>query len=485
MDTHEATLDGETVTFRVGTMGDALDALVANHPGAGAPKVRLIRRPADGETIEEAARSATNKEFSTFSAPIVDESAEVRIAAQHEALRAGGVAIDTREQLFSTGTRMARVGYDSQERRRREHEAKLPVLDAAAALSAVVAAEKRESFCLSAAEIAEKISANGKVRFDGLALREQSIRGLLSRAQSPALSYVLGLRERTRALPAQRRADTAQIAEVLRHELRAAGDVEFKLRVRRGVGDVFAAVSPDYAEADAPDLIDRLQNGLPADARGSWAYDPTTTTWELRASVWTPTPVAEQAVGEPFEGYVSFQSRDDGTSALRGGGGVQMLRCLNASTYAAGASRLARRHVGAILLDVQQMIVSAKAAIDALCAAWGRARESFAEFDDGPIPIQKAIPGIYSGELFDRRSELAGVLPGRSGDHARGLTKAYFDERRDPERICRADIAQGWTRYVQAQPAPVRRDAERAIGSWLASDERLRYDAGRAQAFAG
>ena len=79
--------------------------------------------------------------------------------------------------------------------------------------------------------------------------------------------------------------------------------------------------------------------------------------------------------------------------------------------------------------------------------------------------------------LRDRSSELVGVLPGRSEVHVKGLTRDFFGERREPARLVASDFAQGWTRYIQGQPAPVRRDAESAIGSWLVRHGNIAYAA--------
>ena len=64
-------------------------------------------------------------------------------------------------------------------------------------------------------------------------------------------------------------------------------------------------------------------------------YDPRTTAWTIRLDVWTPTPVADQAVGEPFQGSRRSGSRDNGTGSMTGGGGIVILACLNAGTYVA------------------------------------------------------------------------------------------------------------------------------------------------------
>jgi hypothetical protein len=436
--------------------------------------------------------------YSEFGGKLVaDDVATARIEATHELLKAQGVAVDASKQLYATGTRMAKVGYDMQAQRAAEHAAKLPVMAACEALADRVREEQREDVVVSAHEFARSLTVNGKVKAFGLAITEQAMRGLCSRLESPAIRYLLGMRDRIIDTVGERDAlfamiregrsfengdkpdparveflnkamnqDRGQIAEVLMHECLQRPDTEMKLRTRKGVGDVFAILSPAYTTADAPEVVAQLVDGLPADARGTWSYDPVSTAWELRAHVWTPTPVAEQAVGEAFEGYGSFQGRDNGTARFRGGGGATFIRCLNASTYMADGAESARVHRANVLVDVEAMLKVALSSIDALCTAWGTSRKADLAVP-AKVTINDAIPGFWRYLLTDRRSELAGVLPGRSEKHVELLTKAFDSERRYGDRLARSDLAQGWTRYVQAQPTPVRRQAEQAIGDWL------------------
>ena len=436
---------------------------------------------------------------STFKDLVTDETAKARIEAQHSALSSAGVTVNAKEQLFATGTRMMNEGYATQDARKAEHDAKRPARETAAQLIAMVRAEKREDRTVSAREFADAIHANGAITVDGHAIGEQAIRGLAARIESPMLGYVLGVRDRmaTRkravnadpaAVKEANDADRARIAEVLRHECMTAHGERFKLRLRangkNGRPDCYAIVGEGYASADADQgAVEQLIEQLPEDARASFAYDVASTTWELRASVWTPTPVAEQAVGEAFEGYVSFSSRDNGTAKFRGGGGIMLLRCLNASTYTADDSSVARVHRGRILYAVDRMLRKSLNAIDAITTAWGTNRATVLEIpvaDGGEkkITLEDAIPGFYMSMLRRKQSELVGVLPGRTRDHAAGLTKAFFAERRDDTRLVRSDLAQGWTRYIQDQPSDVRRDAEMAIGAWLVNARPVKCDLG-------
>lgn len=410
-----------------------------------------------------------------------DEAAKVRIEALHSKLGEAGVTVNATEQLYNTGTRLAQVGYDTQAARKAEHDAKTSVIEASNALREIVKSEKREDIVITAGELASKIAVNGFATVLGFKLTEQAVRGLTTRLGSPALGYILGLRDRVRTELSKEEskrdtkailADKNEIANTLRHECLRFSDTKIKLRARTGsLKDVFAIVSPTYAPADAPEVLDEILTGLPSEAKASFAYDPTSTNWELRAEVWTPTPVDQQAVGEPFEGYVSFSSRDDGTSRFRGGGGVNLLRCLNASTYVANGADVSRVHRGDILFDISKVLKGSTTAIRALCDAWGYSREAEVAIPKG-ITIEDAIPGFYRSLLTERRGELAGVLRGRTEDRVKGLTAAFWDERRNPEKLVRSDFAQGWTKFVQKEPAASRREAEVAIGDWLVNNKK-------------
>lgn len=488
------TLGGESVIAPVAEAMEVAGELNARH-GGGIPKFEYLnaagevmtatpaREPEDcpGCEVQEVpvAGPVASKAFSDWSAPIVDSEAKARIEALHEKMRASGIEVNTSEQFFATGTRMASEGYATQEGRKREHEAAMPLEQAAEELRDRVRKEGREDKEMSAREFANAITVNGKVHVAGHALTEQAIRGLTARLKSPALSYVLGLRDRItaeKALPLEDqntsaiRADIARLADTLRHEALRSGDTVLTLRTRKSPGDIFAVVSPSYTPADAPEVIDQILRDLPKDAKGTWNYDPSSTAWELRANVFTPTPVLEQAVGEPFEGYASFQARDNGTSRFRGGGGAMMLRCLNASVYVASTAELSRVHRGRVMYDIGMMLQGALAGINTLCEAWGTRRQEVIELpkvDEKLLTLEEAMPGFWRALLTDRRSDLVGVLPGRTETHVKALTRCYEEERRDAAKLVRSDFAQGWTRYVQDFAAPVRREAEVAIGDWL------------------
>jgi len=74
-----------------------------------------------------------------------------------------------------------------------------------------------------------------------------------------------------------------------------------------------------------------------------------------------------------------------------------------------------------------------------------------------------------------------GVLRGSTKSHVAGLVDAFHSERRDSDRLVKADFAQAWTKYIQGQPAPIRRDAEAAVASWMVSGKPVRFDAERAE----
>jgi hypothetical protein len=327
-------LNGETLDAPTPEAAwDAAESLRAKH-GGGMPRFSYFApAPVVAPVVAPVAPAPAPVApvVSTFAAPVVDATAKARVDASHAALASAGLTVGKAGgQLYANGTRLATVGYDTQRDRRAMHDAALPIRDAAAALAAAVAGEGREDREMSAGELARGLAVNGKITAHGFALTEQAIRGLLARIDSPALSYVLGLRARivetlaakSDGFEARVKADKAKIADVLAHECARAADVSIKLRARKGPGEIFAIVSPSYARADAPDVVGQIIRDLPDDAKGTWSYDAASTAWELRAAVWTPTPVDEQAVGEPFAGYVSFRSKDNGTGRFSGGGGL-------------------------------------------------------------------------------------------------------------------------------------------------------------------
>ena len=438
---------------------------------------------------EKTIAQSTPKANSSFGGPLVtDETARARIEAQHAALKANGVKVDTEQQFYATGTRMADDGYATQNERKREHDAKQPIQDTAHALIRRVRAEGRHDETFTARELAESRHVNGAITVaGGHVLSEQAIRGLAARLGSPMLGFVLGVRDRMSdrkkamgdASRSENDADRRLIHMTLWRELMANPAEVVKLRMRsvgvNGRPDVYATVSTGYSPADAPEAIGQIVDSLPTDCKGSFSYDVASTSWELRASVWTPTPVAEQAVGEAFEGYASFTSKDNGTMRFRGGGGVTLLRCLNASTYTADGTETSRIHRGNVLYDIDAVLRGSLASIDALCNAWGVNRAQEVPMPE-KVTIEDAIPGFWAYCLKDRRSELMGVLPGKTKEHVAGLTQAFFAERRDTSKLVRSDFAQGWTRYVQDQPTDVRRDAEAAIGGWLVGGKPIRCE---------
>jgi anti-sigma factor RsiW len=436
---------------------------------------------------------------------VVDEEARARISSVQADLKGAGFAVSEDRQLYGIGVRMAQVGYENQDRRAHEHAAKQSIVDACHALSERTKSEHREDITISAGELAKSVEVNGALKVRGYKLTEQAVRGLCSRLESPATRYVVGLRERivqncgirdgialevrgqghdAKTLQAKRyeyisarsqvRLDKVHLAETIRRELLARPDVELKLRARNALGDIFAVVSPSYTPADAPEVIAQVVDHLPAGAKGTWSYDPDTTAWELRADVWTPVPLSEQAVGEPFRASATFFGRDNGTGRFGGGGTIELLACLNAGTYVANGAQVSRVHRANVLVDVEAVLAGALKAVDIMADAWGIARESVVEAP-AKITINDAIPGFWRYLLTDRRSELSAVLPGRSEAHVEKLVATFDSERRDRSQIVRADFAQAWTKQIQSQPANVRREAERAVGDFLVSGRPVRY----------
>jgi hypothetical protein len=494
--------DGGTRSM-VNPAGHALPATLPELKGdvtapPSAPEPVKVAPPSAPEPVKAPPAAPPSAPAVTVQRSDVDASAKARIDHQQNVLRAAGVTGvgykgDGHDggQFFTNGTR---TDVAKMAREARQHAALMPFSHAAEELRARVQSEGRRDVEVTARDFARSIKSNGKVTAGGLKVTEQAIRGVIARIESPAIGHLLGLRDRIaaaveceRAKPEGERdfskphADRAELARILAYECERAGDVRLQLRTREALGDIFAIVSPGYVPADAPAVIPEiLKANLPRDAKGSWSYDPVSTRWELTASIWTPTPAAEMAVGEAFKGYVTLGSKDNGGGRFKGGGGITLIRCVNASTYNATTADVARRHVGRIMSDVDRMVAGGLKAIDALCVAWGRNRADeilLPVIAEKRVTIEDAIPGFWRWLLRDQSSELQGVLPGRSEAHVTELTRAFAAERRDPSRLVRSDLAQGFTRYIQGQPVDVRRDAESAIGSWLVNGKPVGFRA--------
>lgn len=496
---YKVTLGDRSVIAREDTAFEVADTLLAEAGGVGmpqiAPYVAPYSRPETPETPEPApaseppgsAPAPVPTVSAGFDKPSVDLVGMARAEALQAGLNAAGVVVNAKEQLYATGTRLMAEGYETQAARKLEHDAMRDVRDAASDLVSRVLAEGRRDYTVTAAELAGKVHVNGAVSVFGLKLSEQALRGICTRLESPAMGLLLGLRERivselgkpeaTRNLAAIKH-DKETIGEILRRELSRFPDVTFKLRTREQYKDIFAVVSPSYTPADAPEVLEQAIDRLARidGTKGSCAYDPGSTAWELRAQVWTPTPTHLHCVGEPFEGYTTLQSRDNGTGRFEGGGGVNLIRCMNATVYSSKGAEVSRVHRGRIMVDIDKMVGEATRAIDVLVKAWGVNRQAVvplpAKLAEQGVSLNAAIPGFWRALLSDKRSAFEGVLPGRTEKHVAGLALAYQGERRDADRLVRADFAQAWTKYIQQQPAPVRREAERAAGDWSVNDTR-------------
>lgn len=474
------------------------DKFVLENPNVGVPHINPcdesgndlpepqidIDEPRPTESVDAPVISDyKEKEFSTFTNLVVDDVAKVRIEAIHARLADLGHKVDTSEQYFATGTRMAKEGYAVQLRRKAEHDAMGDAQEVLNAFREEVVAEKRVDKTMKARDLAQSLSIRGNtiVAFDHV-LSTQAIEGLILRLDSPSRSYVLGLRERAIeefSKPDEERNlsfienDLEKILDILKFECNRYADENIRLRMREGVGDIFAVVSPSYGVADSHLVMKDLLRNLPENTKASVAYNQSSTSWEVRALTFTSTPVEEQAVGEPFEAFVSLRSRDNGTGRFWSGGGINILRCLNASVYTAGETRSSRVHRGnRVMGDIKDMLATATRSLGILINSFEKAREEEIVWNEEKLTLEQAIPGIYRS-LFEPRRELATVLTGKKEQHIEGLYQAYRVERRDYERTTRADIVQGLTKYLQTLPSEMRRNTEIAAGKLTVSTKKI------------
>lgn len=474
---------GEIVQAEEANYDAICQQLIAKH-GPWQPGTSKIVR-LNGDDAQEAPTPEAPKVYEP--GQVNPEKAE-RIGALHDALKAAGFDVGDHRQAFKTGTTMLDEGVAQQAARKKEHEQRDTLRNVAAQVIARIEGEKRREQSITARDFAQKLSMNGVIRFDGYKLQDQAIKSLIARLESPALKYVFGVRDRI-ALEQQRvkhekgsplseafiKADKERLLSTLQYECLRNPDAEFVMRMRDGLGDIYAMVSDGYGIADAPLIVPDMLRVLDPSIKASWEYNEESTQWSVNAYVHTPIPAEQQAVGEPFEGYVSYSSRDNGTGRLNGGGGVTVIRCWNATIYVASAVEVSRVHRANILVDLEKLTRAATRGITILCDAWGVANTFVLDqpvVEDKLVPIELAIPGFYRSMLTARRGELVGVLPGRTETHVQGLSMAYMGERRNKEQITKGDLAQGYTRYIQGQDSDVQLAAEQAIGQWLVNNKR-------------
>ncbi len=458
--------------------------------GGGIPKIEVCDKDGNVLPVPEEAAPDTDRNpepaMSEFGAVIHDEKAADRLSHLYDTLEASGVSGIERERTamgFTPGDRMADIGYSTQAQRKIEHENKMPVSQAIAELQAAVINEGRQDHSCTAKEFAENLKiVNGKLTAFGYSVSEFSLEGLFrNRLKSPGgLGYVLGLRDRFKAEwgdfsfnQDRARLDIPWLAEVIAYEARHYGEVPLKLRTRKNPHDIFAIVSPTYSPIDAPMVIKQFSGKIPADAKGSWAYNAESTSWNLEIANWTPTPTLEQAIGEPVSAHLSFSSADNGTQRFRGGGGILIIQCLNASLYEADSVSASRVHKGRnTLFDIAGMIRSAMKSINILAEAWGNSRKVVIEPPTG-LTVNQVIPGLYRSLLGEK--PLMAVLSGRKEDNVEELSRAYFDQRRNKEQITSADLMQGWTAHIRSLPNDVRSAAEAAAGDFLVHPKPVKY----------
>lgn len=461
------------------------------------------------DNLPEVAKAPVFSDFGSGN-QIMDHNAAARLSATYDNLEANGIkgiARETTAMGYQPGMRMAEIGYDSQAQRKLDHEGKMPVVQAIEELNSIIASEQRRDVEVTTKELISSVTDTGKLKVLNFNLKDHALKGLFTRlnandagtkdmpVKASGLSRILELQERiatatildeknrqSRVAPAIARydevakmiaSDRMELAHCLRHELARFPDIRLKLRVRENpaLQDIFAILSPGYTVADAPLITPEfLKVGVPSDARGNWTYDSNTTAWSIEIATWTPTDTLSQVIGEPVSGMVSFSGKDNGTGRLNGDGGILIIQCLNASLYSAGDVEVSRVHRGKVLFDAQKMLRAALHSINTLSEAWGNNRKIVIE-PPSTMTLEQAMPGFWRALM--NKGDLVSILPGRKENHVKGLTRTYFDERRDNDRLIRSDMAQGWTKYIQDQPNNVRREAEQAIGSWLAKPTKM------------
>jgi hypothetical protein len=360
-----------------------------------------------------------------------------------------------------------------------DHDHILRASEAVKELVSLVKAEARRDIQITAGDLSKHISlTTGKISAFGMKLTMQAIRGLFFRLESPATGYVFGLNDRMieadrKGNQAAKDADRQWMLETIQFELSRQSDKKLLLRLRESAGNIFAVLSPSYENADITTIYPEILAAIPETANGSFAYDPGSTGWDVRINL-NRSDAIDKVVGEPVSAFASLQSRDNGTKAFAGYGGLLILACQNGMTYAAKTKATRRVHKSGIQYDIPNILAATGESVATLAKAYGAGRYHVVPSIGNEA---ECVRGYYAWLLRDRRSELQGIIPGRFNDHAPDMVHAFQEQRRNGSQITRADLMNGLTKFVQRESSVVRRDAEAAIGKWLVGNGRLECEA--------
>lgn len=368
--------------------------------------------------------------MSTDTQLTVNTEAEKRILVHDEEARKAGFAPAT--PYFAIGTRLAEVGKDNFRQSRIAFEHMPTVGDAMAELVEQVKSEKRQDFVTDASKIH--------------ALKDGRL--FLAKEAEPVLFTDNGFKQFVQRLaehngvrnPAAYLSDIEpeRRARILNEELKNAGDLGFKLRVRQPNGDLqlYASLGPDYPTVDADALAEAVvAKHITDDGRARVVYSGTRSQIDvLYHSNLAPEDVG---VGEFYRAGLRITSDDDGTESVRGKSMLDRALCINLTTASSEQTSVVRRHIG----KVENIMEAVKGAMDINYGQLKFFIEAFTarEKEDVRKILSKGVPKtlivkldtpkpVFEFMFEDKKWAVSGASP---ADIAEAATTAWLKEEAD------------------------------------------------------
>ncbi len=480
MDTHEVTYRGERKTCTEANFAVVCEGLIAEKGAPGANEWPIIKPLVD--TKPKSNPPTGPGTYAAVKPGEVDAVGKLRAESQEDLARDAGFA--PKPPVYSTGTRVVKLGETNARKMQMDHDAKPPAKDVAEALVAAVRAEDRHDL---KPEVVSQLRMDNEGRIVLPSLQEtreiaKGPRYAMSETAFSSLFSRLPCRSATGYLsdcPTRLRAVNFNHWATELGEREKSGKPEDRtevvLRTRRDEKGrhAFAAVTSTYTSFDGDKIGQALALAFPADARGSLDYDGQRMRIE---GLWrTDVAPGEFVAGEFFKAGVIIRASDTGDGSIRVQSVLWRNLCLNLIILDKSIGVDIRiRHVGdvrALATKFNEAFNKALGSIEPFRKAWGYAMaESGAKLVERAqgttsdtitnLPVEAVLPGLFNGII---QRELVPVKGMRKPDMVKKLVELHNqDEARDAYGVSRASIVNAFTRYAHViEQDPFQADAIR------------------------
>jgi hypothetical protein len=517
VNTHIASLGGDSIPCHAENFTEVCDLLVARHPGAGVPRVeRMHAEPAPAPralphtTIALVALAApvapapvAAPAVANTPAPVIGSGAvcvlgAARSQTDYDDAVAAGFA--PKQPLFTRGTRVNSTGVDNARASRAEWSAMPPVGDVCAEIVRTVRAEERENTDpirtshMRFAKDGQLVTTNGRYL-----LTERGLQGIASRLDMVDLvkgtnlgsvggaGYLARCKPELRAINLNHHARDLSTWEATQAAQQGFEPGTTVLRTRKnGEGrEVFAAVSDLYAPFDVDKVALALGRAAPADAHATVAYDGHRAKFELVYH--SDINASEYVAGEFFKAAVRVRTDDTGRGGLQVSAALFQNLCLNLIVIDQATMKFGSlRHIGNVAKlaeEFRRMFANAMRAVGPFIQKWGQAarediiaRAITTEQLDGPIPIEEALPGFFNG-IIERDLVPVPLHGQRRAEVVQQLSRMYDLDETRTGTLTRANVVNAVTRYAHEVESDPFAGAlmEEAAGSLVASTKPLPY----------